>query len=100
MITREQIEGWRNTLSLHSKFPELDAIFDLALQALNMQPRPIAETKPRVIYLVIGKNGNHSLAYFNPDTGCWMDTMDNFPIRVTYQPTHFIPLSSLPKVQP
>jgi hypothetical protein len=112
MITKERLDYLKDCITARDWRveiqSELDELFALALQAIEMQPRPIAEAVP---------NTGEPLLLFIPEINkgldgwevsqLWGDTwwtsggpnggsdMDEWNTA-----THFIPLSSIPKVAP
>jgi hypothetical protein len=104
MLTKAHIE---QAQSAHAAVGDehgdmIAAICVLALQALDMQPRPISEA-PR--------DGRWFIAFATAlgweATKCvhFADAYDRLPIHGEFDawpsaPTHFIPLSSLPQVMP
>ena len=54
-LTREQIESWRECFSQHSESGEFDALCNMALAWLEVQPRPTHKhIKTGGIYQMIG----------------------------------------------
>jgi hypothetical protein len=110
MIMREEVEAIAtgsagSSADLVISCFVVHEICTLALQALDMRPRPIAEAPKdgRSVILIDGKGATQ---------GFWMEGVDSdhdtpgFPACWSnmsgdqMEPSHFIPLSSLPKVQP
>ncbi len=108
-LTREQIAGAMNSSPVYDtttgrwaravKTEYLDALCEMALGYLAMQPRPIEEAPKdrRERLLVFQDCGQPTvIAHWVPEYGRVMEIGGGTLLA----PTNFIPLSSLPKVKP
>mgnify|MGYP000892861350 CR=1 FL=1 len=104
-ITREGIEQLQDLFAAELEFVgrevhnKIEALCTLALQAEAMQPRPIEEApKDGTKFLAFQKTSEgweHYDCWWHigpKDEQYWMDVSDSEP-----EPTHFIPLTSLPE---
>lgn len=99
-LTKETIEAWRHTLcgpDLGTE--ELDEIFDMALNWLAVQPRPIEDAPNDGTKFLAFQKTSEGWEHYDcwwhqgpKDEQYWMDVSDSEP-----EPTHFIPLTSLPE---
>ena len=104
-ITRDRIEHWREHLTyiepLHVE--ELEALCTLALQALEMQPRPIEEYTGSVGPVIVYVPKDRWIdAWYSKANRWW--TSDIYGLadkknekNFVVEPSHFIPLTSLPE---
>ena len=97
-LTKEQIEGFL-TFKKNISFEQMNALCGLALEALEMRPRPLAEIDKAETALVIERDqhsqGLNVFVLNCYGSGHWKHSATN---QARLPSTLAIPLSSLPKV--
>ena len=109
MLTKEQIAGVLNSSPVYDastsrwaravKGEYLDALCEMALGYLAMQPRPIAEA-PKDGTWILGRWPTQTRWTFVIIQWMYEGWHDQDGAMCSILPTHFIPLSALQKVKP
>ena len=97
-LTRRQIEELRDFFSAYPEGETINALCDMALAWLEVQPGPIAKAKTKTHYLVrAGKNELWEVAYFDPVRGAWYESNTGHRVLRSERLKQFVDLSSLPE---
>jgi hypothetical protein len=114
MVDAELIATWREILKNRFSYQKdtVDELCDLALVGLAVQPRPISEAPKDGTVLILVWGDERVMGGWHEGSNDWCVSLpppdelnDGATPWVaadnrTFNPTHFIPLSVLPKVQP